>query len=497
MAASHYERLTAADQVFLDLEDSNAHMHIGAVCLCEVGPLRTATGGLDFPALYRQTEAALALAPRFRQRLTSIPLFGRPVWVDDEHFNLHYHLRHAAVPRPGDMRQVKRLAGRILSQPLDRRRPLWEMWFVEGVEDDRFAVISKAHHCMFDGVAGADLLAAIMAAESDPAAKPLWRPRPHPSGFELIVGEVARRARLAPTALRAGRDAVVDPGRVLRAATGVAKGLAELAGVKPVSASPLNVPIGPHRRFDWMRCDLAAMRTLGRRVGGTVNDVALAVVTAGLRSAWLRRRLPVYAMDCRALVSVSLRSTGDHGTLGNRVATLLAALPVDEDDPIRRLQRVAETMRRAKASHQVAGAEFIEDASDWTFASLLSAFARLALRNHSYTIDVTNIPGPSVPVYLLGAQVREVYALTPLVRDQTIAIALFSYNGGMHWGFNADWEALPELHELVTTFQQELIGLRRAATARTPDVGTGAVTVVRSIRNRRRDRVPKRRGRKR
>jgi diacylglycerol O-acyltransferase len=487
-----YERLTAADQAFLELERADAPMHIGAVCIYDLGSLENEAGGLDFQRLYRHTAAALPLVPRFRQRLAAIPLFGRPVWVDDEHFNLHYHLRHAAVPRPGDTRHLKRLAGRILSQPLDRRRPLWEMWFIEGLAGGRFAVINKAHHCMFDGVAGAGLLAAIMAVDPERATVDDWTPRPHPAGVELVVDEVLRRATLVPTALRAVGGALVQPRHAVRALGDAAHGLAELLWSGSVSPSPLNVAIGPHRRFDWTRCDLAAMREIGHRLGGTVNDVALAVVTGALRSAWRRRRLAVDAMDCRALVSVSVRGPAESGALGNRVATLLATLPIDEADPGRRVQRIAETLRAAKASHQVLGAEIIEELSDWTSAGLLVALARFALRGHAYTIDVTNIPGPPMPLSLLGAPLREIYALTPLVHHQALAIALFSYNGGMHWGFNADWEALPELHELVETFDREFALLRAAARGLVPAIAARAG----ASRRRSRSPQPRRRGAK-
>lgn len=476
MSYSHYERLTAADEVFLDLEGPATHMHVGCVCLYDLAPLQTAKGEFDFARVFRQTEAALPYVPRFRQRLSAIPLFGRPVWVDDEHFNLRYHLRHTALPRPGDLRQLKRLAARILSQQLDRTRPLWEMWFIEGLDGERFAVVTKVHHCMLDGVAGADLLAALMAVDPERTAgfAAHWRPRPHPSGLELMADELGRRTALLPAALRAGRELLIRPRRTLRAAADVAAGLVELAGVRPASPSPFNVPIGPHRRFDWTRVDLAAMRGVGHCLGATVNDVALATVTGALRTAWRRQGRDVDDMDCRALVSVSLRSADERGAMGNRVATLLAGLPMGETDPVRRLQRVAETMRAAKASHQVLGTEVVEEFSDWTFASLLVGVARLALRNHSYTIDVTNVPGPPVPMYLLGAELREIYALTPLVDDQALALALFSYNGGMHWGFNADWEAVPELHEFVQTVETEFAALQRAATGRVPEVAARA-----------------------
>jgi WS/DGAT/MGAT family acyltransferase len=466
MTYASYDRLTAADEAFLDLEGLATPMHVGAVCLYDLAPLRTANGGLDFARLLRHTEAALSVVPRFRQRLSTVPLFGRPVWVDDDRFNLRYHVRHTAVPRPGNARQVKRLAARILSQPLNRARPLWEMWFVEGLADERFALVVKAHHCMVDGIAGADLLAALMAVDDRDAAAAAaarWRPRPHPSALELIADEIGRRAALVPAALRAGRELYMRPRAAVRAVADVAAGLVELAGVRPVSPSPLNVPISPHRRFDWTRMDLAAMRDVGHRFGATVNDVALAIVAGALRSAWRREGRDVDGMDCRALVSVSLRAAPERGALGNRVATLLAGLPMDETDPVRRLRRVADTMRAAKASHQVLATEIIEELSDWTFASLLVGFARLAVRSHAYTIDVTNVPGPPAALALLGAELREVYALTPLVEDQALALALFSYNGAMHWGFNADWQAVPAVHDFVGTIETEFVALQRAA----------------------------------
>lgn len=465
MSTPFYERLTAADQAFLDLEEPATPMHVGAVCLYDLAPLRTRDGGLDFTRLLGQVEAALPAVPRFRQHLATIPLFGRAVWVDDEHFNLRYHLRHAAVPRPGNVRQLKRLAGRILSQPLDRTRPLWEMWCIEGLAGGQFAVVIKAHHCMLDGIAGADLLAALMAVDPSRAraAARSWRARPHPSAMDLIAGELGRRAAAIPAIVGAGRGLWRNPRRTLDAAASAVAGLAELAAVRPVSPSPLNVPIGSHRRFDWTRMDLSIMRAVGHRFGATVNDVALAVVTAALRTTWRRQHRDVDHMNCRVLVSVSLRAAAERGTLGNRVATLLADLPMAERDPILRLQRVAEIMRAAKASHQVLGTEIVEELSDWTFASLLVALARLAVRAHAYTIDVTNVPGPAVPLHLLGAELREVYALTPLVRDQALALALFSYNGSLHWGFNADWETMPALHALVETVERELAALCRAA----------------------------------
>jgi diacylglycerol O-acyltransferase len=468
MAYWHYERLSALDATFLELEDANVHMHVGAVGIFDAGPLTTPEGALDIDRIRADAEAALRRNPRFRQRLASIPILDHPVWIDDHRFNLLYHVRHTSLPRPGDVRLLKRLAGRIMSQQLDRGKPLWEMWFVEGLEENRFAVITKVHHCMIDGISGIDLMATLMRFEPDATIEGAarWLPRPAPSRARLLVDEVARRASLPLRILGAGREALAEPRRQLAAACDALAGLGEAvaAGVSSASATPLNPDIGPHRRFDWTRLDLAAVKEVKNRLGGTVNDVVLAIVAGAMRRFLRGRGTHVADLDFRTLVPVSVRTEAERGALGNRVSFLVARLPLDERDPRRRLQRVIETTARLKRSKQVLGAEVLEQISDWTLTTLFAQYSRLGARSRAYNMIVTNVPGPQVPAFLLGARLLETYPLVPLFSNQALGIALFSYDGSLFWGFNADWDAVPDLHDVVTATEIEFALLREAAT---------------------------------
>jgi diacylglycerol O-acyltransferase / wax synthase len=468
MGYVHSERLSALDATFLDLEDESVHMHVGAVAIFDAGPLVRSDGSLDFERLRGLAGPALARAWRFRQRLEWIPVFGHPVWVDDARFNLDYHLRHTALPEPGDERQLKRLAGRIFSQKLDRSKPLWEMWLVEGLEGGRFAAITKVHHCMLDGVSGVDLLAALLdpaaaaASEAD-AGQDRWLPRPAPSRARLLAGELERRASLPARLAREAGRALADPRGSLEAARDTVGGVREFLGTGLDSASntPLNGEIGPHRRFDWVRMDLGAVKEVRARLGGTVNDVVLAVVAGAVRSFLTGRGARVDDLDFRAQVPVNLRRAAERGRFGNQVALLLARLPVDEPDPRKRLERVTGVTRALKRSHQVQGGELLERIGDWTGKELLSAIARLAAGELAYNLVVTNVPGPPTPVELAGAPLREIYPLVPLFRNQAVGLALFSYTGSLFWGLNADWDAMPDLHDLALALEAELETLRK------------------------------------
>jgi WS/DGAT/MGAT family acyltransferase len=460
MSYVHYERLSALDATFLAIETANVHMHVGSVHLFQGQPLRASHGGLDLERIRVLSEPALRRSGRFRQRIEHIPMFGHPVWVDDPRFKLDYHLRHTSLPEPGDMRQLKRLAGRIFSQKLDLHRPLWEMWIVEGLEDGRFAVITKIHHCMIDGISGADLMAGFMQGSPDEpvtTSPGQWVPRPAPSSARLLTDEVQRRASLPLTAIRTGASALREPlhslDRARRAVESVAEALSH--GLGSASATPLNDPIGPYRRFDWTRMELSAVKKLKDRLGGTVNDIVLAVVSGAMREFFGRRSVSVDGLDFRAMLPVNIRTEGQHGKLGNRVAFLIAGLPLKEKDPRARLRCVIETTRDLKASSTVAGGELIEEISDWTTGALFAGFSRLTARTRSYNMVVTNVPGPQFPVYLAGARMEETYPLVPLFSNQALGIALFSYNGTLFWGFNADWDAVPDLHDLVLLVHQE------------------------------------------
>ncbi len=466
MAYTHHARLTALDASFLDLESPGVHMHVGSVGIFEPGPLVHEDGGLDFDQILVLAESALTRTPRFRQKLAHVPLTGHPIWVDDEHFNLLYHLRHTALPLPGDERRLKRLVGRIMSEKLDRAKPMWELWFVEGLEGGRFAVVSKVHHCLIDGISGVDLLSAFMGPDPDHRPEPAaahWIPRPGPGPLRLLADEAARRVSLPGRVLGGAARALRRPERTLaqgtRAATGLAETLAK--AFSPAADTPLNVAIGPHRRFDWTRMDLGVVREVGVAHGGKVNDVVLACVSGAVRDWLSAHGQDLDAIDFRTLVPVSTRSASERGKLGNRVSMLVARLPVDEPDPRRRIARVIDETRKLKTSGQVQGSEALEEISDWTVAGLLTTISRLAAARRAFNIVVTNVPGPQVPVFLNGARLLASYPLVPLFENQALGVALLSYDGALYWGFNADWDALPDLHDFVLAVEREFELLRK------------------------------------
>ncbi len=467
MAGSYFERLSAVDAALLRLEEHHAHMHVGAVAIFAAAPLRDANGAIDIEQLRRAFESTLHRTPRLRQRLGFVPLLDHPVWVDDDRFNLHYHLRHTALPPPGDERQLKRLAGRIVSQQLDRGKPLWEAWFVEGLSGDRFAMIVKAHHCMVDGVAGIGALASMMRADEERTVEdaPEWRPRPRPDGTTLLRREIAHRASAPAAIVQSGLRALRSPGRALASFRESAESLGEMlgAGLSRGSDTPLNIDVGPHRRFDWIRLDLAAISDVRKRLGGTLNDVVLTSVSGAIGRFLERRGLRPGDLSFRSMVPVNIRTHDQTGALGNRVTFLVADLPVAERDPRQRLLRVVEITRKLKRSKQVAGMDLLERVSDRVMPWLFEEFGRLGYSQRAYNMVVTNVPGPRVPLYMEGSPLQEIYPVVPIFAKQALNIGLFSYHGGLYWGFNADWDAVPDLHEVVEDTALAFDELRRAA----------------------------------
>jgi WS/DGAT/MGAT family acyltransferase len=442
-----FERLSAQDLSFLMAETSATPMHVAGLQLLELGPLATPEGGVDFAAIRRGYEAVLHRIPRYRQRLRWTPLVGNAVWVDDPHFRLDFHLRHAALPRPGTLEQLKRLAGRLVAQPLDRERPLWELWVIEGLEGGRFAILSKLHHCMIDGLAGADLATILMSTAPDAplAEPPPYVPRPTPSGVELLWRELRRRAflplRFARGLAGLGRSAAAAAGELaarLRA-------IRELLGfaVRPASGTPLNGEIGPHRRCDWLAHSLADVKALRRAAACTVNDVVLATAAGALRGYLLSRGVDPAALDFRVSAPVSVRGEAERGRLGNRVSSWIVRLPLEEADPALRLAAVRNATEALKRSKQALGVETMMQLAEWTPPVLLGLGARAA--NGPINALVTNVPGPQFPLFLLGARLLELIPLAPLLPNLGLAIGLFSYDGRIFWGLNADYELLPDL----------------------------------------------------
>ena len=469
MPGYSYDRLSVVDGSFLAIEGPNTHQHVAAVTVFEAGSLGGGRdGGLDFDRVRAYVASRLHLIPRYRQRIVPVPLGTRHVWADDEHFNLDYHLRHTSLPRPGSDDQLRRLAARIVSQPLDRARPLWEIWVVEGLAGgDRFALIAKTHHCMIDGISGVDLMAVLLSPSPDePAAEaPPWTPRPSPTRLQLFRDEMLRRARESMSLARALPLGAQQVRAVAASAWESVGALGEtlLAAARPASETPLNRPIGPHRRFDWLVLDLEDVKAVKNRLGGTVNDVVLATVAGALQRFLERRRVNVEALEIRASVPVSLRPAAGRGTLGNQIALWVTPLPIAERDPLRRLARVRETTARLKDSRQTLGAQVLTAVSEWTSSTLLSLAVQLSMRSRPFNLVVTNVPGPQVPLYLLGAPLLECYPMLALLPSQGLGIALFSYAGKLCWGFLADFDLVPDLHDVVRAVAASFEELRVAA----------------------------------
>ena len=473
MAYTYYERLSALDTTFLDMEDQfpNAHMHIGSVSLFDAAPLHDASGATDIDKVRRLVQAGIRKVPRYGQKVALVPGFGNPVWVDDDRLNLLYHIRHVRLPKPGTERQLKRLAGRIMSQRLDRGKPLWELWVVDGVEGNRVSLISKAHHCMIDGVGSVELSTALIQARKDIEGRidnpPAFRTRPVPSPRELFLDELNRRVAEPLGAMRTAGTALADPLRALRSlrdSLGAAS--AGLRGaLSSASPTPLNDEVGPHRRFDWLEMSLDEVKSVKNRLGGTINDVVLTVASGALGRFLRDRGVRVQDLDFRAMLPVNVRVASDRESLGNRVSSLMAALPLAERDPVKRLQLVMQTTGGLKKSGQAAGIKLLEELSDSSLGGLFSLLSRLSAMARPFNVVITNVPGPQFELYFLGSPLRAAYPLVPLFHNQTIGIALFSYNGTLFWGFNADWDAIPDLHELVDGVAKEFVRLKDAAAA--------------------------------
>jgi WS/DGAT/MGAT family acyltransferase len=468
MSVPHYDRLSQLDRSFLIYEGESSPMHVGAVQICEGGPLRAADGTLDFERLLEYTASRLHLIPRYRQHVVRAPLDASPIWVDDPNFNLRYHLRHSRLPRPGDERTLKRSCARILEQPLDLAKPLWELWVVEGLAGDRVALVSKVHHCMVDGISGVELMTALMTAEPLEKIEPpaLWNARRAPTALEYARDEIARRARVPLDLAGALRRLAVDEdgARAELAARLRASARVATANLRGATPAPFNQAIGPHRRFDWLHTPLDDVDRVRKRLGGTVNDVVLAAVT-GAMSRWLRkaRQTDVDELDFKVMIPVSVRAAGEREALGNRVTAWFVPLPLGERDRRRRYQRVRETTEGLKRRREALGGETITRLVEWLGPAPVTLAARVLREATPFNMVVTNVPGPRTPLHLLGARMLEAYPLVPLLGTLGLGIALLSYQRSLAWGFVADRDLVPDLHEFVLDVEGELARLRALA----------------------------------
>ena len=458
---SRYKRLSVLDELFLHLEGPNTHMHVGGAIVFEGPPP-------DYADFLASAEKRLQMVPRFRQKLATVPFgLGRPVWVDDTHFNIEYHVRHTALPAPGDDEKLKRLTARVMSQQLDRSKPLWEIWFAEGLGGDRWALVSKTHHCLVDGVSGADIMSVILdlTPEGQEVEVERWVPEPEPTADQLLVDAIKERLTSPAEAIRILQSSVLDPAKVPNKLVEGARALGAFVGGSLDFAPPssLNVQIGPHRRFETILVELAELKRIKNSLGGTVNDVVLSAVSGGLRRLLKARGERTEDLELRAMVPVSVRADQDRGALGNQVASIWAPLPVSEADPVKRLAYVTEKMRDLKSSGQAVGAQLLTSLGEYAPPTILSQAARLVARQRAYNLVVTNVPGPQFPLYSLGREMKEVYPVVPLSGNTTIGIALLSYNGTVGFGLLGDFDAAPDLAVLAEGIEKSIAELGAGA----------------------------------
>jgi WS/DGAT/MGAT family acyltransferase len=456
------DRLSPLDVSFLYMETPTTAMHVGGVAV-----FQPPEEGFDYDRLVELISQRIALVPRYRQKVRLVPgRLANPVWVDDEDFDVTYHVRRSALPKPGTDAQLRDLVGRLQSRQLDRSRPLWEIYLVEGLEGGRVGIITKTHHAMVDGVSAVDIGTVILDLTPEPREVPAddWTPQREPGLASLVVGAVTDLVRRPTQALDTARTAVGDArataGKVVGVAGGVVSSVATIA--RPAPDSPLNVRIGEQRRFGMAKTDLEDYKRVRKAHGGTVNDVVLTVVAGALRS-WLMTRGEAVTptTTIRAMVPVSVRNDGQEGQLGNRVSSYFVDLPVGEGNPAMRLHQVSFAMRGHKESGQSVGADAIVQLSGFAPPTLHSLGARVAssFTRRLFNLVVTNVPGPQFPLYAAGARMLEMYPVVPLAKGQAVTVGLTSYDGGVYYGLNADRDAMPDIDVLAGLLEESLAEL--------------------------------------
>ena len=465
------DRMSAMDAMFYYMEGDNTPMHVGSVAVLE-GPVPA------YGDLLRLLSAKLDRVPRYRQVIRPVPLqLGRPVWVDDPHFQILYHVRHTSLPRPGGDDQLRNLAGRIFAQRLDMSRPVWEAWLVEGLSGGRWALLNKAHHCMVDGVASTDLMQVVFDTDAEPGdlAASTWQPRPAPTTLEVAAASVV--------------EAVTDPLQLIHRPTrerlrtlpltlgGLAYAAKELApqlipqlfpGRSQPTPASFNGPLGPNRRWVWTQAELADVRTIKGALGGTVNDVILTAITRGYRDLLVQRGELLPDMVVRSLVPVSIRKPDDHGRLDNQVASVVVDLPVGPADATTRLRLVREQMDRNKRGMGAVDAGAIIGLADFAAPTLLTLGARSmsAMPNRLTQTGTTNVPGPRIPLYLLGSRLVEAHPYVPVFAGVRIAVGIYSYLETFSFGITADFTSFPDVEVITEGIRAGMAELVAAALAR-------------------------------
>jgi diacylglycerol O-acyltransferase / wax synthase len=434
------DRLSGLDTSFLHLERSGAHMHVASTSVF--------AGETPSHQEFRDhIGSRLHLVPRFRQKLRFVPFTqGRPVWVDDPHLNLDYHVRQTALPAPGSDEQLRNLAARIFSQQLDRSKPLWELWLVEGLTGDRFAIIGKSHHALVDGVSGVDITTVLFDLDPEPAGAPEkappWLASPEPTDVQLLTEAWRERLTSPQEIYRGFRAALRGPRQVVKGVGATTKMVT--AGMSAPD-SVFNVEIGPHRRLQMTQTDLGDLKRVKDAHGGTVNDVILSIVAGGIGRYLRARGHDTEGLELRAMVPVSVRADQEHGALGNRISAMMAPLPVWCEDPVERLQLMTDEMGDLKSSGQAVGAEILTKLTDFAPSTIASQAARLQPAQRFFNLVVTNVPGPQFPLYVLGRKMESIFPMVPLARRQALCVGIMSYNGQVNFGLIGDYDGMADL----------------------------------------------------
>ncbi|MBJ7459328.1 MAG: wax ester/triacylglycerol synthase family O-acyltransferase [Thermoleophilaceae bacterium] len=450
MTQRELARLSATDASFLVQERHGAHMHIGGLMVFE-GPMP------DIDVLKAHIRSRLHLVPRYRQRLVWAPLeAGRPFWADDPEFNLSYHVRDAALPAPGNDEQLELMCARIFSQRLDRHKPLWEMWLIDGLAGGRFGMILKTHHSVIDGIAGVDVGTVLLGLEpntdiDDPQP---WRPGPFPTGGELVEigmrdaskapGRVARRA---VNLIRGEGEARAELGEFVNGAT---KAITETMDAAP--RTPLNGPITQHRRFKIVRNSLDDFKEIKTLLDTTLNDVVLTVTSDAL-GRWLRsRHYPTDGLKLRALVPVSTRpkvKRGQPASTGNELLAMRGSLPVEEMETLKRLDYIKNSMDGLKRNNQAVAADALTAVQNFAPPTVLAQASRINFSTRLFNLLVTNVPGPQMPLYLLDRPMVDAFPIPFLAENHTVAVAVMSYHGRINFGILADYDAVPDIQVIA------------------------------------------------
>jgi diacylglycerol O-acyltransferase / wax synthase len=467
---TRYDRLTALDASFLHMERLEYPMHVGALSVLEGEPFFDANGHFRIREVRDLVQSRLPLLPRFRRRLMAVPYDqGRPIWIDDDRFDITYHVRHTALPKPGSWEQLVSLTTRVQENLLDRERPLWELWFVEGLEDGGVALIQKTHHSLIDGVSGVDVATLLLDMTPDYVAPVLqkWTPEPAPSPSQLLIDSLRERATEPAELVRSFRSMLRVPRHAVERAGELSRAFSTMVTRESIAPrTSINARTGRHRLLSVVRVPLSEVKAIRKAIGGTVNDVVLAGVGGGLHRLLDERGDDVEDLRLRVLCPVSVRADEQHGELGNKISAIFVSLPVGPADPVDRLGEISAQTADLKEKRQALSADLLLNMSDYLAPTLMSLAARAVHRQPFVNLIVTNVPGPQVPLYLMGARLIEAFPIVPLTQNLTVVVGILSYDGTLHFGLWADRDAGSDLEVLAGGIEDAFAEMAKVATER-------------------------------